>query len=364
MISTNFPFIAYVLFFAAALGFSLILNGILLKFVKTLGIRNQTDTIIRWNIHSKPAMGGISFYVIFLLSIIFYTIFWGSESLIKNKQMLGIIISCTIGFLMGLADDAYNTKPLLKFFAQISCAIVLIYTGTSISFFENQWLDYLLTIFWVVGIMNSINMLDNMDAITTCASIVIVLGVITVMYISGNIHNVLFVLSIGTLAALLGFLFFNWHPSKMFMGDTGSQFMGAFLSAAGIIVFWNLPYSVNLQKTPSQQIIIILLAFIVPIVDTTSVVINRLRKGQSPFVGGKDHTTHHLFYYGLSEKKIALLLSVISMVSVIFTILIMRNLNEWTWLYLGGFAFFFLLVFSLLYRTTRIKRAGGSDGKD
>ena len=353
--------VMYCIFFIVTLLFSILLNSIFLKFVKTLGIRSHTDTIIRWNSQSKPALGGISFYVIFLLSIIFYAIFWEPGSLIKNKQMLGVIIACTIGFLMGLADDAYNTKPFLKFLAQLLCAIVFIYTDTYISFFDNQLLNYFLTAFWVIGIMNSINMLDNMDAITTCVSTIIVSGVLAILYLSNNYNNVLFLLLLGTLSSLIGFLFFNWYPSKMFMGDTGSQFIGVLLSAVGIIFFWNLPYSIQPEKSSSKQIIVILLAFIIPIIDTTTVVINRLLKKKSPFIGGKDHTTHHLFYFGISERKIALLFSLISIISLMLAIFIMRQISEWNYFYIVLFSSFFFLAFISLYVTTRLKNSANED---
>src|SRR5690606_3614244 len=100
-------------------------------------------------------------------------------------------------------------------------------------------------------------------------------------------------------------------PSKMFMGDTGSQFLGLFLSVMGIDNCWNNPTSVLVGGFPVANPVIVLLVFLLPLTDTFSVVVNRVAAGRSPFVGGKDHTTHHLFFRGLTEKRIALLFAAI-----------------------------------------------------
>jgi len=105
-----------------------------LKFSRTLGIRSNDNREIRWSATTKPAFGGISFYIIFLLSIASHAIFFQSSTFL-DLQLVGVLAACTLGFIVGLADDAYNTKPFLKFFAQVACAAILIVTGTYINFF-------------------------------------------------------------------------------------------------------------------------------------------------------------------------------------------------------------------------------------
>ena len=156
-----------------------------------------------------------------------------------SKTVFGILASASLGFIIGLADDSYNTKPLLKFAGQLCCGLILIYSNVVIGLFHNSMLNNLLTLFWVVGIMNSINMLDNMDAISSTVSISIIVSALTAMIFNSQLSSVYFMICIGVLGALIGFLYFNWHPSKMYMGDTGSQFIGVFLAALGIICFWN-----------------------------------------------------------------------------------------------------------------------------
>lgn len=153
----------HIIFFLGTIVFSFLINNILLKFVRTLGIRNQNETTIRWSEQVKPALGGLSFYIVFLLSITLHPFIFSYSASSIDFQFTGVIGAISLGFLMGLADDAYNTKPLLKLITQITCGVILIYSGTFITVFDSQILNYGLTILWVVGLMNSINMLDNID---------------------------------------------------------------------------------------------------------------------------------------------------------------------------------------------------------
>ena len=116
-------------YFISTVILSFLINGLLLKFASNLGIRNSPETIIRWSPQSKPSLGGISFFLIFLLSIASYPIFFEQHFISFNKQLLGMMAASTLAFLMGLSDDAYNTKPILKLSIQISCEFILIFTG-------------------------------------------------------------------------------------------------------------------------------------------------------------------------------------------------------------------------------------------
>ncbi len=138
----------------------------------------------------------------------------------------------------------------------------------------------------------------------------------------------------------------------MFMGDTGSQFLGLFLAAMGIDYFWNTP-DVNDQLIQSKQFFVTILTFAIPIIDTTTVVINRISKGKSPFIGGKDHTTHHFFFMGLTEKRIALMYAGICFVSMFFNYLIITFIKHWGYLHITLFSIYFIILFRFLYAPTR-----------
>lgn len=347
--------LSYFLFFIVTLILSLLINSLFLKFSHTLGIRNQTDTIIRWSSESKPSFGGISFFIIFLFSLSAYSIVFEQNLNFRSLQFIGFLFATTLGFLMGLYDDAYNTKVWLKLSSQIFCGLVLIATGTQISFFDNDALNIAVTIFWVVALMNSINMLDNMDAITTIISIFIMLTTIVTILLKGDFYNPYFLVIVGVLASLIGFLFYNWNPSKMFMGDTGSQFLGILLAVVGIIYFWN-PYKSGDILHFSRQITLILLVFAVPVIDTATVTIKRLAAGKSPFVGGKDHTTHHLSYLGLTDRQVAWVLTGISGVCSLLAISIIFAFPTWSIFQALGYLAFFLILFGILFYIANLNK--------
>lgn len=350
MEDSQYLFLIYSLFFLGATSFALLTNSIFLRFAKTLGTKNQKGAdMIRWSSQTKPAIGGLTFFIVFLLSLACYSIFFEPEEVFKNRQLLGLIIATLLAFMMGLADDAYNTRPLLKFTVQVLCGVILVVTDSSIQVFETAELNYALTIVWVIGIMNSINMLDNMDAITSVVALFILLTALIAMYITGQLGSVDIMTVAGVMAALVGFLFFNWNPSRMYMGDTGSQFLGLFLAYIGIKYCWNIE---GLYEGPltTQQLSITLLIFMLPIVDTTIVVINRILRGQSPFVGGRDHTTHILSYQGLSDSQVALSFAGLAALSMIAAAFILKYVQDWTiWHAICVLAYFVLVLGTMFY---------------
>ncbi len=311
----------FLIFFILSIIFSVLVNGIMLRFAKTLGIR-QPDNLIRWATTAKPSIGGISFYILFLMSASVYAIFRLSKQNEFDLPLIGLILSSSFGFLLGLADDAYNTVPSLKFAGQLVCAILLIATGIMIELTGYFAIDALFTVFWVVGVMNSVNMLDNMDGITTAASLSILINGLAFLGYQHHFFTVHTFLMIGVSGALIGFLFYNINPSKMYMGDTGSMFLGVFLSGLSMILFWNHRQP-DVEGFQFKQFLIPIYVFAVPIFDTATVFIHRIRRGQSPFVGGRDHTTHHLAYHGLSDRQVFYVLFAFSLLMNVIAFLIM-----------------------------------------
>lgn len=356
----EYTFLVYAEFFVCITLFGLVINTILLKFAKTLGIRDKENTMIRWTNVSKPALGGITFFMSFLVSTACFGILFDHNELFKNGEIISLIGALCLAFIMGLADDAYNTKPWLKFFIQITCGLILIFgslkTGNNnniISIFEIDFLNYLITVLWVVGIMNSINMLDNMDGITTVTSIFIFLTALVFLALQNAFQHYDFMIVLGLIGALVSFLFYNWSPSKMYMGDSGSQFLGLLLAFIGIKYFWNSTIFETQELVPSKQIIIVCLIFILPISDTTSVFINRIYRKQSPFIGGKDHTTHHLSFLGFNNSQIIFIFSGIAFLSSIIAIALYRFVNIWTNFKFIMYVIYILAIFITLYISTQ-----------
>lgn len=312
-------------FFAVSISVSWMINRLLLSFAANLGIRNKNNVVIRWSNVSKPSLGGISFFISFFACVLVYSVIYGESDIYHNLRFLGFLGGSFMAFLMGLADDAYDTNPMIKLFTQIACGVLMISTGTYIDIFQLDFLNYAITIVWVIGIMNSINMLDNMDGITSVTSIQILLSVLLIILFFDWNYPINIAVLISVIGALIGFLPYNLNPSKMFMGDTGSQFLGFILAYVSIDQGWNL---IGRVATPEKyellgmlySFALILIIFAPSIVDTTFVTINRIRKGQSPMVGGKDHTTHHLSYKGLSDKQIGYRFMLYNLISLILAL--------------------------------------------
>lgn len=344
--------IKYGFFAAGTLIFSFLINRVFLHFIKSLGTKTA-EGAVRWNPHTKPSIGGLSFYIIFLLSLALYPMVFDEGSNAFNMQLTGIIMACSLGFLMGLTDDAYHTNPALKSSTQIICGVILVFTGTQIDISPFDLINKGFTLVWVMGIMNSINMLDNMDGITGLVSLTIAAGLLIDFVVTNQINHIYFFLLTGLVTSLLGFLYFNWNPSKMFMGDSGSQFLGIILASVSIMFMWNVSHPISGAPQTTRQFLLPLLAFIVPIADTTTVVINRIAKGQSPFVGGRDHTTHNMARVGLSDRNVALVIGLICVISNAIMIVINQNASDWTYQHALWPAIYCLVVVLGLFAVTR-----------
>jgi UDP-GlcNAc:undecaprenyl-phosphate GlcNAc-1-phosphate transferase len=201
-------------------------------------------------------------------------------------------------------------------------------------------------------------MLDNMDSITNLTSLSIISGALIYSLMFNPIeYNLLQFVMIAIVGAMLSFLIYNWNPSKMYMGDSGSQFLGTFLAFIGIVVFWNaVPISEFSYGYNTKQIAIVALAFVVPITDTTTVTINRLLKKKSPFVGGRDHTTHHLSYLGLSDRWIATVLFTLSIIGNFLSYRVILLSTDWNNSIFGLFIIYPIFVFLILYANTKISK--------
>lgn len=331
---------------------SLALYSLFSYFSHSFGVREfQKSELNRWNPNHKPSVGGFVFYIIFLFTMIFSTLLFGIHPN-EKLQIIGLWGGSTIAFFMGFADDTFNTQPIIKSVSQLSCALLLMITGTTIQLFENNLLNHFLTIIWVVGIMNSINMLDNMDGIAGSTALYIFSFILIIMYNSNiNIFSINFLIIAGISISLLAFLLFNFYPSKIFMGDIGSQFLGFILSYAGIKFIWNLSLY-NYEVHPVfLHFVLIALVFLILLSDTTTVTINRLIAGGSPFVGGKDHTTHFLCKRGFSERMVFYLLAVLSFISMLLSYLLIFDFSI-TIFYLS--IIFICVSFVSLYLNTKL----------
>lgn len=294
-----------------------ILSLILTPLVRRIAIRNNLISYPRpdrWHKYPTALLGGISIYVGFILSIL-YLHLSGSINLV-NKDVLSLFLGGTFLFIVGLLDDKFHLRPYIKLFTQIIAGCIVIFFGTIIGLPVNILLAIPLTLLWIVGVTNSFNLLDNIDGLAAGIAFISLL----ILFFSSLIfsNNPLGIYALILSGAALGFLPHNFNPAKIFMGDSGSIFLG--YSLAVISITGTTRHISNLLIT----ILIPVLILSVPIFDTIFVMILRKLQGRSIFEGGKDHTSHHLVTLGLSQRKTVLLLYAVSIVFGLIAILYSR----------------------------------------
>jgi UDP-GlcNAc:undecaprenyl-phosphate GlcNAc-1-phosphate transferase len=291
--------------------------------------------------------------MVFIFSAILYSILYFDENIFHNIKYIGFICGGIIAFLMGLADDAYNTRPLLKLLVQILCGVTLVLTDSVIDLTHIFFIDAIFTVLWVVVLMNSLNMLDNMDGITGTTVFFILLSCLVVNWFLLDVNtNIWSITLVSLIGAVLGFLFLNIHPSKLFMGDAGSQFIGFAVAFFCIPNLWNVGH-LQITQYPSWTGFVLCLTVLTPAaVDTLTVVINRLKRGQSPMVGGKDHTTHHLVYAGKNDKQVWIIFTLIGLGATLLSLIIVILMKNHQLFFIPFFLLYFLVVFIALYKNT------------
>ncbi|OCX54028.1 hypothetical protein BEL04_07070 [Mucilaginibacter sp. PPCGB 2223] len=252
----------------------------------------------RWHTRPTALMGGIGIFASFTVAVFCF-------NAISGFVNWTIYIAALVMFGIGLIDDIKEVKPIVKLLAQIACSFVLIYHGYTFGGGLLGWAGIPLTFIWVIGITNAINLLDNMDGLAGGISgiIAIISGVLGLL----NNEFTLALMAFAIAGATTGFLFYNFKPARIFMGDSGSLFLGFSLSFLSIAVQ---------GKLGSSSAVLMLLIPIglmaLPIMDTTLVTIKRIAAGRRIDQGGRDHTSHRLVALGLSEKKAVIVLYVIS----------------------------------------------------
>ncbi len=227
-----------------------------------------------------PLLGGVAIYLAFVLALLFL------GDLFYINQLIGIFIGASFVSFMGLVDDSRGLPALVKLIGQVVAALILALSGVYADIFPGTVLDIIVTVIWVVGITNAMNLLDNMDGLSSglaaiAAAFFLVLASLSRQYLVGALAAAL-------LGACIGFLRYNFNPASIFMGDSGSLFIGFVLAATGLKL-----------RFPSNVVFVTwmvpVLVLGLPIFDTTLVFFSRLRRGLNPLTTpGKDHISHRL----------------------------------------------------------------------
>ncbi|EAX47438.1 glycosyl transferase, family 4 [Thermosinus carboxydivorans Nor1] len=252
--------------------------------------------------HPIPRLGGLAIYLGFVLAVL--------ASMHVNREIMGLLMGGTVILVVGIIDDLKQLPARVKLLGQIVAAMVLLLFNVRIEWLTNPfgdmiYLDYFsipLTILWVVGLTNTVNLIDGLDGlaagVSTIASITILL-----VALQQNFWTVA-ILTAALAGSALGFLYHNFNPAKIFMGDTGSMFLGYMLAAVSILG--------TVKSAATIALVVPIVALGLPIMDTAFAIIRRYSSGQPIFKPDKGHLHHRLLAMGLTQRQAVLLMYVIS----------------------------------------------------
>lgn len=286
------------LIFLTALVFSILSVPVARRVALHAGVIDQPNAR---KVHAAPVplLGGAAIYVGFMLALLLF----GDRFYIR--ELIGIVLGATLVSLFGLADDRWGLHAYLKLGGQLLAGLVLLIGGTQVLLFpQYPWLNWAITLVWIVGITNALNLLDNMDGLsggvtTVAAAFFLLLAAMSGQYLVSPLAAAL-------IGACIGFLRYNLNPATIFMGDTGSLFLGFLLAALAI----KLRFPSNV---PWVTWLVPVCVLALPIFDTTLVTVSRLRRGLNPLTAaGKDHVSHRLVALGLTRREAVLTCYLIS----------------------------------------------------
>ena len=313
---------------AASFCLALILTPLVRMIARRAGFVAVPKTD-RW--HKKPTamLGGVAIWLsVVITSLVF------SLHITYGKV---ILLASTFLFIVGLVDDVLHAKPYQKLIGQILGAAFVVYYGLTLPWTGSVFVNMALAIFWLIGITNAINLLDNMDGLASGIA-VIAAGFLSLSFVnSGQFAEALILLIFA--GALLGFLVYNSNPASIFMGDCGSMFVGFFLASSALM---------NVSGGRSRSLLPVLavpiLVLFIPIFDTTLVTVLRKLSGRAASQGGRDHTSHRLVALGMSERHAVWMLYGFAALSGLLAIIVQRARLDVSLAAIAGFTILLTLI--------------------
>ncbi|MBR4020186.1 MAG: undecaprenyl/decaprenyl-phosphate alpha-N-acetylglucosaminyl 1-phosphate transferase [Firmicutes bacterium] len=294
----------------------------------------------RMHTKAMPRFGGLAIFVGTMGSLIIYA---GS-----HDKILPVIIGGTLIYLLGVADDLMNLPAKFKFLAQTGVAVLMYSMGLRITLITNFFGEgalhfgdiacFVVTVLWIVGITNTINLIDGLDGLAAGLAAIASLSIAYVAYIHGDKYGMLVVcLAMMCLAgSCAGFLPFNFHPAKTFMGDGGSLFLGFMIAVLSVVG--------PLKKTTVLAVVVPVIVLGIPIFDTAFAILRRLASGRPIMEADKGHLHHRLMDSGYGQKRAVLMLYGISGIMGMAAVLVSRELLKDA-IVLGCIAIVYLYVF-------------------
>ncbi len=321
-------------------GLALVLTAVLTPVVRGAAMAGgmvrqvQSD---RWHRSPTPAIGGVAIFLGFGLAVgIGYVLDPNgvqglmarpSQAVLPLSTWEGLVLGATVAFLVGLVDDFVHLPPVPKLLGQVVAALILLLSGIGVWLTGVYAVDAAISLLWFVALTNALNLLDNMDGLAAGTAAIAGAYLAVLFFLEGALG--LAILSCGFSAALVGFLAHNYPPARIFMGDSGSLFLGLFL--AGLA----LAPAPGLSRSLAAVLAAPVLLLGVPILDTTLVTVGRILEGRPVSQGGKDHTSHRFVALGMGEKPTLWLLWWMAAVGGLIGLLL-RSAERGTALLLGG----------------------------
>lgn len=307
--------IKMLLAFAVSLLVAYVMTPPVKRFAEKVGAIDVPRDNRRVHDHPIPRMGGLAIFIGFMLSLIFFVP--------MSTKVTGLLVGSVIIAVMGGVDDIVSLNPWVKLAGQIVAALVAIRCGLVFDVISNPnifaeetyieigWLSIPLTMLWIVGCTNAVNLIDGLDGLAVGVSAISSLTMLIVsLFVSEPVVSIILAALTG---ACLGFMPYNLNPAKIFMGDVGSQLLGFVLSTASIMGLFKL-HAIITFFVP-------LLALALPLADTIFAFFRRILHGQSPFKADKGHFHHRLLAMGLNQKQVVAVLYGISAVLGLLAVL-------------------------------------------
>ena len=316
----------YVLIYLMAFMLSVFLVPWIRRLALRVGAVDQPDSVRKIHSQAMPRMGGVAIYIASVVPVVLACLvayFWFHRTRVYHAvwppalpgalpeenllKLVGLLCAATLVLAVGIYDDVKQARPRTKVLVQIVAGLILCFVGIKIDHIGNPfggetiqfgWYAWPLTIFWVVAITNAINLIDGMDGLGPGVGL-FVAGTMFMIAIVEDVMLAGLVMS-GLVGAIIGFLIFNFHPAKVFMGDSGSLFIGFLLAAISMMG--------SMKSGTIIALLVPLVALGLPIVDTMLAVARRWAKGLPMSVADKQHVHHRLMKLGFSQREAVLVL--------------------------------------------------------
>ncbi len=292
-----------------ALGMALILTPAVIAFARQTGALDKPDAR-KVHVRPIPRIGGIGIYAAFMASILVQLIFADVTPEFMTS-LIGLMIGGTIIVAIGIIDDYCDLPAKVKLLGQIFAAAVLVISfDVRIDVITDPFGDYIYleflaipaTIFWVVGLTNTVNLIDGLDGLAAGVSSIAAVTIFLVAMEEGIPFVAMVTAALA--GAAVGFLYYNFNPARIFMGDTGSMFLGFMLAGISVVG--------AVKSAATIALIVPILALGLPILDTTFAIVRRARNHRPIFKPDKGHLHHRLLAHGFTQKQAVLLMYVVS----------------------------------------------------